>query len=103
MLQHLGRVDKKRLCFLSLNQVAGYNHPFHDDSDDSVYNNIQSQPDEQLRPKTLQEMNSETMQYSDFQDHTGFFPEYTMEMTASSSSISTSKLTFCKYACIQSN
>ena len=43
-------------------------------------NNIQSQQDEQLRLKTLQGLNSETMQYSDFQDHTGFLPENAMEM-----------------------
>ena len=57
------------------------NHPLHDVSDDSVYNNIQSQQDEQLRQKTLQgRLNSETMQYSYFQDHTGFLPENAMEM-----------------------
>ena len=61
-------------------ESSGHNHPFHDDSDDSVYNNIQSQQDEQLRLKTLQGLNSETMQYSDFQDHTGFLPENAMEM-----------------------
>jgi hypothetical protein len=55
-------------------ESSGHNHPFHDDSDDSVYNNIQSQQDEQLRLKTLQGLNSETIQYSDFQDHTGFLP-----------------------------
>ena len=48
-------------------ESSGHNHPFNDDSDDSVYNNIQSQQDEQLRLKTLQGLNSETMQYSDFQ------------------------------------
>ena len=55
-------------------------HPLHDDSDDSVYNNIQSQQDEQLRLKTVQGLNSETMQYSDFQNRTGFLPENAMEM-----------------------
>ena len=33
---------------------SDHNHPLHDDSDDSVYNNIQSQQDEQLKLKTLQ-------------------------------------------------
>ena len=61
-------------------ESSDHNHPLHDDSDDSVYNNIQSQQDEQLRLKTLQGLNSETMQYSDFQDHTGFLPENAMEM-----------------------
>jgi hypothetical protein len=61
-------------------ELSGHNHPFHDDSDDSVYNNIQSQRDEQLRLKTLQGLNSETMQYSDFQYHTGYLPENAMEM-----------------------
>ena len=57
------------------------NHPLHDVSDDSVYNNIQSQQDEQLRQKTLQgRLNSETMQYSDFQDHTGFLLKNSMKM-----------------------
>ena len=45
-----------------------------------VYNNIQSQQDKQLRLKTLQGLNSETMQYSDFQYHTGYLPENAMEM-----------------------
>jgi hypothetical protein len=50
-------------------ESSGHNqHPFHDDSDDSFDNNIQSQQDKQLRLKTLQGLNSETMQYSDFQD-----------------------------------
>jgi hypothetical protein len=48
-------------------ESSGHNHLFHDDSDNSVYNNIQSQQDEQLRLKNLQGLNSETMQYSDFQ------------------------------------
>ena len=61
-------------------ESSGHNHPFNDDSDDSVYNNIQSQQDEQLRLKTLQGLNAEAMQYSDFQDHTGFLPENAMEM-----------------------
>ena len=61
-------------------ESSGHNHTFHDDSDDSVYNNIQSQQDEQLSLKTLQGLNAETMQYSDFQDHTGFLPENAMEM-----------------------
>jgi len=61
-------------------ESSDHNHPFHDDSDDSVYNNIQSQQDESLRLKTLQGLNSETMQYSDFQDHTGFLPDNAMEM-----------------------
>ena len=61
-------------------ESSDHNHPLHDDSDDSVYNNIQSQQDEQLRLKTLQGLNSETMQYSDFQDRTGFLPENAMEM-----------------------
>ena len=61
-------------------ESSDHNHPFHDNSDDSVYNNIQSQQDEQLRLKTLQGLNSETMQYSYFQDHTGFLPENAMEM-----------------------
>ena len=53
-------------------ESSGHNYPFHGDSDDSVYNNIQSQQDEKLRLKTLQGLNTETMQYSDFQDHTAF-------------------------------
>jgi hypothetical protein len=61
-------------------ESSGHNHPFHDDNDDSVYNNIQSQQDEQLRLKTLQGLNSETMQDSDFQDHTGFLHENAMEI-----------------------
>ena len=62
-------------------ESSGHNHPFHDDSDDSVYNNIQSQQDKQGRLKTLQRLNAETMmQYSDFQDHTGFLPENAMEI-----------------------
>ena len=35
-------------------ESSGHNHPFYDDSNDSVYNNIQSQQDEQLRLKALQ-------------------------------------------------
>jgi hypothetical protein len=42
-------------------ESSGHNHPFHDDSDDSVYNNIQSQQDKQLRLHTLQGLNSETI------------------------------------------
>jgi len=62
-------------------ESGGHNLPFHDDSDDSVYNNIQSQQDEQLKLKTLQRVNAETMmQYLDFQYHTGFLPENAMEM-----------------------
>ena len=62
-------------------ESSDHNHPLHDDSNDSVYNNIQSQQDEQLRLKTVQGLNSETMmQYSDFQDRTGFLPENAMEM-----------------------
>ena len=58
---------------------SGHNHPFHDDSDNSVYNNIQSQQDEQLRLKLSKAwMQKQTMQYSDFQDHTGFLPENAM-------------------------
>jgi hypothetical protein len=61
---------------------SDHNHPFHDDSDDSaVYNNIQSQQDEQLKLKTLQGLNSETTQYSDFQDHTCFLPENAIKMS----------------------
>ena len=61
-------------------ESSGQNHPFNDDSDDSVYNNIQSKQDEQLRLKSIQGLNWETMQYSYFQDHTGFLPEISMEM-----------------------
>ena len=62
-------------------ESSGHNHPFHDNSNDSVCYNIQSQQDEKFRLKTLQGLNAETMmQYSDFQDHTGFFPENAMEM-----------------------
>ncbi len=35
-------------------ESSGHNDPFNDDSDSSVYNNIQSQQDEQLRLITLQ-------------------------------------------------
>ena len=63
-----------------LESSGGHNHPFRDDTDDSVYNNIQSQQDKQLRLKTLQGFNSESMQHSDFQDHAGFLPENAMEM-----------------------
>ena len=69
--------------------IFSLNHPFHEGSDDSVYNNIQSQQDEQLR--TMQGLNSETMQYSDFQDHTGFLSENAMEIPPPSSSITSSK------------
>ena len=61
-------------------ESSGHSHPFHEGSDDSVYNNIQSQQDEQLRLKTLQRLNSETMQDSDFQDHTGFLSDNALEM-----------------------
>ena len=40
-------------------ESSDHNHPFHDDRDDSVYNNIQSQQDEQLRLKSLQGLNAE--------------------------------------------
>ena len=39
-------------------ESSDHNHPFHDDSDNSFYNNIQSQQDEQLSLKTLQRLNS---------------------------------------------
>ena len=53
------RQQKEIMCpFI---ESSGHNHPFHDDSDDSVYNNIQSQQDEQLRLNTLQGLNSETI------------------------------------------
>jgi hypothetical protein len=73
------RQEEEIMCpFL---ESSDHNHPFHDDSDDSVYNNIQSQQDEQLRLNTLLGLNSETMmQYSDFQYHTGFHPENALDM-----------------------
>ena len=39
-----------------------------------------SQQDEELRLKTIQGLNAEIMQYTDFQDHTGFLPENEMEI-----------------------
>ena len=74
------RVARQEKIMCPIFESSDHNHPFHDDSDDSVYNNIQSQQDEQLRLKTLQGLNSEIMQYSDFQDRTGFLPENAMEM-----------------------
>ena len=64
-------------------ESSGHNHPFHDDSNDSVYKNIQSKPDKQLPLKGLKELTAETMQGSDYQDHISFLPENAIEMPLS--------------------
>ena len=56
------RVARQEEIMCPIFESSGHNHPFHDKSDDSVYDNIQSQPDKQLRQKTFQGLNLETFQ-----------------------------------------